>query len=203
MRISDWSSDVCSSDLTNLVALLHEQTTTVFHMTDFTLRAAKLRLERETLAQDDPGFRAGLTAMRESLDYLRALFVIGPDGFIEHDTDYPDTPGVSLADRAYFRQHRDNPNLSIFVGKPLLSRSVHRWFVPLARRIENADGSFAGVVVAAIEPLFFERTYRRLQLNDEDSVALFHADSTLIARVPPRPEMYGRDMSNQIGRAHV
>src|SRR3546814_20834268 len=71
-----------------------------------------------------------------------------------------------------------------------------RWFVPLARRIENADGSFAGVVVAAIEPLFFERTYRRLQLNDEDSVALFHADSTLIARVPPRPEMYGRDMSN-------
>src|SRR3546814_1591341 len=86
MRISDWSSDVCSSDLaaffiavlpavsaavawdargravddarataTNLVALLHEQTTTVFHMTDFTLRAAKLRLERETLAPDEIG----------------------------------------------------------------------------------------------------------------------------------------------------
>src|SRR3546814_5951058 len=72
---------------TNLVALLHEQTTTVFHMTDFVLRAAKLRLERETIAQDDPEFRAELTAMRESLDYLRALFVIGPDGFIQHDTD--------------------------------------------------------------------------------------------------------------------
>src|SRR3546814_17206179 len=86
--------------------------------------------------------------MRESLDYLRALFVIGPDGFIQHDTDYPDTPRVSLADRPYFRQHRDNPSLSIFVGGPLLSRSVHRWFVPLARRIENEDGYFAGVVVA-------------------------------------------------------
>src|SRR3546814_8339148 len=147
LRISDWSSDVCSSDL-------------------------------------------------ESLDYLRALFVIGPDGFIQHDTDYPDTPRVSLADRSYFRQHRDNPGLSIFVGKPLLSRSVHRWFVPLARRIDKADGSFAGVVVAAIEPLFFERTYRRLQLNDEDSVALFHADSTMIALVPQLPEMYGQNMSN-------
>src|SRR3546814_5967142 len=77
--------DDARATATNLVALLHEQTTTVFHMTDFTLRAAKLRLERETLAPDDPGFRAGLTAMRESLDYLRALFVIGPDGFIQPD----------------------------------------------------------------------------------------------------------------------
>src|SRR3546814_17558816 len=131
--------------------------------------------------------------MRESLDYLRALFVIGPDGFIEHDTDYPDTPGVSLADRAYFRQHRDNPNLSIFVGKPLLSRSVHRWFVPLARRIENAAGSFAGAVVAAIEPRFFERTYRRLHPNDADSFALVHADRTPLARLPPRPSILERD----------
>src|SRR3546814_19083836 len=106
MRISDWSSDVCSSDLTNLVALLHEQTTTVFHMTDFTLRAAKLRLERGTLAQDDPGFRAELTAMRASLAYLRALFVIGPDGFPQHDTHYPDTPRFTLADRPSLRSRK-------------------------------------------------------------------------------------------------
>src|SRR3546814_11017540 len=110
--------------------------------------------------------------MRESLDYLRALFVIGPDGFIQHDTDYPDTPRVSLADRSYFRQHRDNPGLSIFVGKPLLSRSVHRWFVPLARRIVKADGSFAGVGVVAIHPLFFDWTFCRLLLTDEDSVPM-------------------------------
>lgn len=184
------------STATNLVALLHEQTTAAFRMTDFALRAAKLRLEREPIAQNDPEFRAGLTAMRADLDYFRALFVIGPDGFIQHDTDYPDTPRVKLADRTYFTEHRDNPDLSTFVGKPLLSRSVHRWFVPLARRIDHADGSFAGVVVAAIEPLFFERTYRRLQLNDEDAVALFHADGTLIARVPPQPQMHGRVMSD-------
>lgn len=189
------ASENARSTATNLVALLHEQTSTEFHMTDFALRTAKQRLERETFAQDDPGFRADLTAMRQDLDYLRALFVIGPDGFITHDTDYPDTPRVSLADRSYFQVHRDDPDLAVFVGEPLVSRSLHRSFVPLARRIENADGSFAGVVVAAVEPLFFERTYRRLQLSDEDSVALFHADGTLVARVPALPESYGRDMS--------
>src|SRR3546814_16187659 len=64
---------------TNLVALLHEQTTTVFHMTDFVLRAATLRLHRETIVQDDPEIRAELTPMRASLNSFRHLFVIGPD----------------------------------------------------------------------------------------------------------------------------
>src|SRR3546814_19066953 len=50
----------------NLVALLHEQTTTVFHMTDFTLRAATLRLQRETPAQDAPRFRPALPPLRAS-----------------------------------------------------------------------------------------------------------------------------------------
>src|SRR3546814_658077 len=125
------ASENASSTATNLVALRHEQTSTEFHMTDFALRTAKQRLERETFAQDDPGFRADLTAMRQDLDYLRALFVIGPDGFITHDTDYPDTPRVSLADRSYFRQHRDNPGLSRSeerrIGKECVSTCRSRW----------------------------------------------------------------------------
>src|SRR3546814_5900979 len=104
---------------TNLVALLHEQTTTVFHMTDFTLRAAKLRLERETLAQDDPGFRAGLAAERERLDSLRALFVIVSDDFLQHDTDYPSQPRVILAYPPSFTHHPHKPTIYIFRATPL------------------------------------------------------------------------------------
>jgi two-component system, NtrC family, sensor kinase len=95
--------------------------------------------------------------MNDQLDYVRALYVIGADGFIAHDTDYPKTPRVSLADRNYFQIFTDEPADPIFIGSPLLSRSVERWFVPVARRFEDPDGSFAGVVAAAVEPLFFER----------------------------------------------
>lgn len=72
---------------------------------------------------------------RDRLGIVRALYVIGPDGFIIHDTDYPDTPRVSLEDRRYFQALRDDPTLKMFIGRPILSRSVAGWFVPFTRRI--------------------------------------------------------------------
>ena len=187
--------DEARATATNLAALLHEQTTTAFRTTDLALLAARTRLERENLPEDDPGFRTYLRSLNEQLDYVRALFVIGADGFIIHDTDYPETPRVSLADRRYFQLLTDSATDRLFIGNPLLSRSVGRWFVPVARRFENRDGSFAGVVAAAVEPLFFERIFGRLDLGENDAIALFHTDSTLIARVPPRPDLYGRKLS--------
>ena len=46
----------------------------------------------------DPAFQALLQKRLEDLPNVRALFVIGPDGYLIHDTDYPHTPKVSLAD---------------------------------------------------------------------------------------------------------
>lgn len=134
----------------NLAGLLAEQTSTAFKTTDLALRAARLRLERENLPEDDAGFRSDLKMMRERLAYVRALFVIGRDGYITHDTDYPDTPRANLADRDYFSVLRDNPARSIFIGNPLLSRSVFRWFVPVSLRLQQPDGRFGGVAVAAV-----------------------------------------------------
>ncbi|WP_323766792.1 hypothetical protein, partial [Marinovum sp.] len=169
----------------NISALLAQQGRTALESTDLALRAIAARLEREDLPQDDAEFRTFIRSLNERLETVRALFVIGPDGDISHDTDYPDTPRVSLADRRYFSVLRDDANRDFYVGGPILSRSVSRWFVPVARRLESTDGQFAGVAVAALEPNFIERTYGRLKLEPRDVVALFHADRTLIASVPP------------------
>ncbi|MGH6947280.1 MAG: ATP-binding protein [Kiloniellales bacterium] len=157
----------------------------------------KARIERgPPLPVDDPTFRGQLQSLVDELPYLRAIFVIGADGFIVHDTDYPETPHVTLADRDYFVAQQRDPDRGVFVGAPLVSRSVDRWFVPLSRGLVRPDGTFDGAVVAAIEPHVFEAFYRRLSLSELDSVALFHVDGTLIARVPPTPELYGKNLSN-------
>lgn len=177
----------------NLVHLLREQTHAVFHASDLTLRIVEAQLEnRSGLPANDADFRAYLQSLNDRQPYVRALFVIGSDGFLSHDTDYPETPRVSLADRDYFTVHQRNPDAEMYVGGPLMSRSVRRWFVPMSRRVDGPDGSFEGVVVAAVEPRFFEHVYRRLSLSQHDSVALFHADSTLIARAPALQDLYGR-----------
>lgn len=181
---------------TNVSALLAQQGRTALESTDLALRAIAARLAREDLPQDDAEFRTFIRILNERLETVRALFVIGADGYISHDTDYPDTPRVSLADRQYFSVLRDDPDRDFYVGRPILSRSVSRWFVPVARRLESTDGQFSGVAVAALEPNFIERTYGRLKLEPRDVVALFHADQTLIASVPPLPDAYGKQAEN-------
>jgi two-component system NtrC family sensor kinase len=87
---------------------------------------------------------------------------------------------------------QDDPKLELFIGPAVISRSVAKSFVPLARRINDADGRFLGVAVAAIDPQFLESLYGRLSLGAEDSIALLHSDSTLIARIPALPDLIGR-----------
>lgn len=177
----------------NLSSLLHEQTLSAFKSTDLALQVIRRRLEQEEVPENDSQFRSFLRMLNDSLDYVRALFVIASDGFIIHDTDYPITPRVSLADRPYFESSIESSPDSSFIGSPLLSRSVGRWFVPVVRPLNDAVNG-PGIVVAAVEPLFFESLYAQLELGEHDSIALFHADSTLIARAPAQPELYGKQL---------
>jgi two-component system, NtrC family, sensor kinase len=72
---------------------------------------------------------------------------------------------VSAADRDSFMAHAERADLGLFIGTPLLSRRVGTWFVSVSRRVPSADGSFAGIVVAAVEPRYFDRFYSGLALG--------------------------------------
>ena len=187
ISISNSSAQQATKNRSQDIALLaSEQIARTFQATSIELDT----VNREILLYDglvDTGPHSRVSRlMRERIrkyPYIRALFVIGADGHIIHDTD-TDTPDVSLADRGYFIMHRDDPKLGFTIGKPLVSRSVYVWFISATKRIETTDGSFAGIVVAAIEPRFLEQTYAALKLEDFRSVNLWMSDSTLMMRYP-------------------
>lgn len=171
--------------------VLSEHTERTIQSIDSNLEGIVAELEAAPKLDDnDARFRAELRRRLNSLPYVRALFIIDADGFISHDTDYPETPRVSLADRAYFKAHQDNPMIKLQVGNPLQSRSLGVWFISLSRRIEHADGSFAGIVVAAMEPLYFEHFYRQLWVGS-GTIGLFLNDGTLLARSPRDQDIIG------------
>ncbi|RDI60782.1 hybrid sensor histidine kinase/response regulator [Microvirga subterranea] len=180
----------------NLVHVLAEQTERTFQAVDFTLIGMRdaLSMHQDT-SENDPAFRQALKERLEVLPFVRALFVIGPDGFITHDTDYPSTPRVSLADSPYFKAHRDNSKLGLFVGYPLRSRSLDRWFVSFSRRVDNPDGSFSRIVVAAVEPRYFENFYQGLSVGEGGFIALLMRDGTLLARNPASDDAIGKAFS--------
>ena len=186
-----------------LALVLEENTSGAFGSVSLTLGAIGDALHRTPeLPKNDPGFQGMLRQRLAELPYARALFVIGPDGFITQDTDYPSTPNVSLADRGYFKAHRDDPRPDLAISSPLLSRSGLGWFVAVSRPIGRA-GDFQGIAVAAVHPAYFEALYRRLGLGTGDAITLFHRDGVLIAQHPGGEPRVGKPTASLIFSRYI
>jgi two-component system, NtrC family, sensor kinase len=188
-----------------LVRVLEEQTARSFEAVDLTLldMIDVMRLN-PSLPAHDARFEESMRQRLRLLPYVRALYVIGPDGFIKQDTDHPKTSHVSLADRDYFQAHAKDPSLSLHIGQPLISRSLGTWFVSVSRRLDGPDSRFDGIAVAAVEPRYFERFYRDLNLGERDSIGLFRRDGIVMVRGPHRDGAIGTDWSeNEVFRVHL
>lgn len=164
-------------------ALLQAHTETTFRAVDNVLADIVDTLEANPPAPRDEGMRREMRRRIASMPYVRALFVIGPDGYILHDTDYPTTPDVSLADRPYFEQYVQADGPALPISAPMLSRSGLGWFVAVTRRIgKGAD--FCGVAVGAIQLSYFSDLYQTVGLGEGSEILLFHRDGRLIAQHP-------------------
>ena len=175
-----------------LSQIVEEHTARTFQTVSFTLGAIADAWELSRPRKNDPHFQGLLSQRLEDLPYVRALFVIGADGYLIHDTDYPRTPNVSLADRPYFRAYVDDPRLRRALSPPLVSRAGDGagWFVAVTQRLGRGE-KFEGMVVAALRPAYFETLYRKMELGEDDAIELFHRDGSLIARYPSGEEAIG------------
>ena len=88
------------------------------------------------------------------------------------------------ADRAYFQYHQTHADREVRVGAPILSRSAGVWVLPISRRLQHADGSFAGVALATVRIAYFQRYYDGFDLGRKGALLLALTDGTLVTRRP-------------------
>lgn len=127
---------------------------------------------------------------------LAQLSLVGADGrFIGSNLD-PDgskSKHVDLSTREHVRVHldpatlpKDTPQLisdGLFIGKPVLGKVSGKWTIQLSRKISDAQGHTLGVVVASLDPSYFEDVYQGVDVGPQGVVALIGADLNLRARV--------------------
>jgi len=118
------------------------------------------------------------------LPQLNGLFVFDRTGQMIVSSEPGTLRSSNNADRDYFVFHRSHPDRGARVGVPLLSRSTGKWVVPVSRRIVDANGSFAGVVVATIDIDFFLRFYNSLDIGHAGAAALILDNGHMIVRPP-------------------
>jgi len=102
---------------------------------------------------------------------------------------------ASVADRDYFKELRDHPKSGLVISKPVIGRISGKWVIMLARRVNNPDGSFAGVVYG---PIALERVRTILSTIDvgpRGRIVLRDSEMGTIVRQPQRG-----DIAKEIGR---
>lgn len=103
---------------------------------------------------------------------------------------------TNVADRESFKVHRQNNNNEMFIGKLHLGRITHEWAMPMSHRVNKADGSFGGIVYAAVVPDYFTRFYQKTDLGEQGVVALVGLDGIVRARRAGRTSSFGQGMRN-------
>ncbi|MGE5517680.1 MAG: sensor histidine kinase [Bacteroidota bacterium] len=141
-------------------------------------------------------FRARLAGFPE----IRNLVIADADGRVVRVIARPGErlPGHAddLSDRAYFiaakSQYR---HTALFFPDPLVSRFSHQASVPLTRAIIAKDGSFAGMVVAGIDPTAFRDKLTSVMVDPEGGASLFRRDGVYYARVPQHEVYLGKTVA--------
>ncbi|MYM33483.1 response regulator [Duganella sp. FT94W] len=126
------------------------------------------------------------------LPQIDVATVVAADGQVINFTRSYPAPPINLADRDYFKAHRDHPTLGLYVSQPVRNKGNGSWTFYLSRRINGADGGFLGVVLVGVGSRQISDFYGKIKLSDGSAVTLYRRDFTLLARWPHQDEVMGK-----------
>ncbi len=178
----------------NLALSLSEQTIRVMAAVD----QATIRMREAVQSNDfEPAdFTQFANETGLAPQILTQLSLVGPDGrFVGSNIDPTGekTGHVDLSEREHVQVHLDpkaaeagrqqETSSGLFVGKPVVGKVSGKATIQLSRSIPGPNGSIAGVVVASVNPGYFEEVYQGVQLGTTGVVTLIGNDRAVRARV--------------------
>lgn len=159
---------------------------------DIAIHSVKYKVE-EALQHGTFGKEAleSYIALQKSLlPQLQAIRMTDANGNVVVGAgDQPSGVMVNVADRDFFRYHRDNPNGDLFFQKPIFGRIAKQWVFNMVRRINNPDGSFAGTAYAVISIDRLHRIFSGIDVGKHGVITLRAANGAVIARYPTPPDL--------------
>jgi diguanylate cyclase (GGDEF)-like protein len=130
--------------------------------------------------------------------YLASVLVVDETGRITLDSRRPVPPSQNLSDRDFFKIHRDNDSVGLFVSRPFVSRVsgplAGQILVAFSRRRSHPDGSFAGIVVGALPQSHLQEVFKDVAPGPNGTVTLVHVDGTVLSRWPFRRDFIGTNL---------
>ncbi len=165
-----------SRETANLANAIEEHVTRTFLTADTVLRNLKSRVE----SGPAPSQTVVDEMLRTQQPVLTAVGAADATGMLALIA--PAAGKLSIADRPHFRAHVERDSGEMFIGPPQTGRASGKRSINVSRRLNNADGSFAGIVAAGIDIDYFDRFYREVDLGQDSVISLIGRDGIVRLR---------------------
>jgi diguanylate cyclase (GGDEF)-like protein len=129
--------------------------------------------------------------------HFGAIQVFDAEGRLTIDASSLDPQPEDRSDEEYFKVHRDNPDVGLFISRPMLHHGAYA--IVLSRRITGSDGRFLGVVAGSIRFSYFHDLFGRLNLGPGDIITVLRPDRTIIMRRPFDLDIIGTNLADRPG----
>ncbi len=150
-----------------------------------------------------PAYRARLAAIARDNPDIDMVVMIDAKG-TPYVSSLPGRPGtLNFADRAYFRFHRDHAEDVLRIGEPIVNRGNGKRVIPLSRRVNDARGEFAGVIMIALDSERLLAEFKAFDLGPHGTVAYAHLNGTVLVRHPDYEATVGQNyLSSPVFQQH-
>jgi signal transduction histidine kinase len=180
------AEDDARSRAANLAALIRLNFDSLTSEIDMALRS--LAEEPVTGAESEARrLRLIDTIARESPEY-RTLVIADAQGDFVGGRLAADGKAFSIAGRDYFDYLKYHADARMVVAGPVVGRSNGRWSLVFARRLNDRQGGFAGVVLKGYAVDRFAGVLAPLHLDAFSTVGIFKTDRTFVATYPEHPK---------------
>lgn len=172
-----------------------EHTQQVIGQVDLLIRTTRKLVEQHTPPAEIEAFIRQLQFPR---DQIENVFVIDATGsIVVPQADR--AKGPFALQRDYFQFHRHHSEDELYISSVAIGQVTSKYQFRLTRRLSDAQGRFAGVVLVPLEPVAFTKLFQRL-LPSPDAIAVLinTTDKMIRARSPAidNPEHYLRLVDN-------
>ncbi len=170
----------------NLSQVLGGNIQHILDRTDSVLLAVADEIQRQTVSGgvNEQALNTFIARQKERLQFADSLRMADEKGMVRYGTAVVPALKINIADRDHFTRPRNNPNPLFFVSKPVVTRIDKKWALPVSRRLNKPDGSFAGVVYANIELKTFIDRFSSLSIGQSGAVTMCDQEFKIIVRYP-------------------
>src|SRR5450759_2164033 len=189
-------------DTGNLATVLAEQTNLAVQSIDLVFNDIQERLENlgaktqdnfAHLQQDKNTYHSLLDSLSH-LSQAALIALIDKNGRVVTTTQKWPTPSIDLTNRDHFQHLKNNDDKGIYVGKPVADHTTGLDTIFFAKRINDSNNAFLGLIVVGVRVTYFQHIYNSITSLPDQTFLLLRNDGTVILRYPAPKDRGGEMM---------